>query len=202
MTRAVLALFFLATICFGSAPAQARPYRSSILIIGPDNLYGGAGLVATHIVRQDGGPELLEDGVGFDVYGGVRVGKGLALELGWVQSFHNPAVVDTYYGTDVDYLVVDALTADARIYLQASDPLEFYLLGGLGAYALSSQYFGLDSIGSGFQLGAGLDIFIGESLTIGGRAVYRGMLMGPPDSNIRDTFVSALTLHGTIALHL
>lgn len=187
----------LAFLVMGSLalPARASGFATSggLYISAPGSWYGGIGLVGTKIVRQDGGPELLADGAGMSLYGGLRLGSQLAFEAGWMESFHNPAPVQTYYGEQLDYLVVEALTLDVRVFGRRQGALVPYFQGGVGLYALASEYFGTDSVGSGFQLGGGAEILLGPVVSIGGRALYRGIAMGPPHSNVRDTFVSAVT---------
>ncbi|MEK7703681.1 MAG: outer membrane beta-barrel protein [Myxococcota bacterium] len=195
--RARFAAATLAFLAIGSftLAAQAAHFGASggLYISAPGAWYGGIGLVGTKIVRQDGGPELLADGAGLSLYGGLRLGSQLSLEAGWMESFHNPALVETYYGEQLDYLVVEALTLDVRILGRRQGSFVPYFQGGLGLYALSSEYFGTDSVGSGFQLGGGAEILLGPVVSLGGRALYRGIAMGPPHSDVRDTFVSAVT---------
>lgn len=163
--------------------------------------YGGIGLVGNSILDQAGGSEQLESGFGFTLYGGLHVNERLSLEAGWLSSFHNPARVDTWYGTDIDFLVLDGFTVDARIHLAHSGNFDPYLQGGLGLYALSSEYFGLDSIGTGFQLGGGFDLWLSPSVTLGARVRYHGISMGPPDRRDDDLFISALSAEGSLGLH-
>ncbi len=200
--RALLLATGLVAVGFLPATAHAHHGGASLELFIPLNWYGGIGALGTHVLRQDGGPELLYDGVGFNAYGGVRLHQSFALEVGYLQSFHNPAAVDTYFGTRVDYLVVEALTLDARVYLGRKSIVEPYLQGGIGAYALTSQYFGLDSLGSGLQLGGGLDIYLSRAVALGARLLYRGILLGPPSSQVSDTFISTVTLMAAIEAHL
>jgi hypothetical protein len=187
----------------GGHPAQAHHHGYGGghvgVMIHPHGLYLGGGLVATRILNQQGGTELLRHGGGISLYGGLRVGPLLALELGWTGTLHNPALVSTAFGPDVDYLVLNALTGDAKIFIGSSSPaLEPYLQGGLGLYMLDSEYFGTQSLGAGFQLGGGLDFHIVPFLDLGFRALYRGMRMGPPNADYDNTFVSALTVEGQL----
>lgn len=193
----------------GDADAQYRKRRvrhsprSQVgVYIFPRGLYAGAGLVGAKIVNQRGGPELLEDGLGLSLYGGLRLSRVLALELGWVGTFHNPETVDVGFGPETDYLVLNGVTADAKIFFNAENPAGApFLQGGVGVYFLDSTAFGTDSVGTGFQLGGGYDFFVGENLDLGLRALYRGMAMGPPEASFDDTFVSAITFEGNLTLH-
>lgn len=162
-------------------------------------LYVGAGLAGTRILHQSGGNELLQGGGGIALHAGVRLNRLLALEAGWIGTLHNPVAVDTPFGEDTDYLVLNGFTADAKVYLRASNPrMEPYLQGGVGLYLLDSNYFGTQSVGTGFQAGGGLLFHLSPSVDLGARALYRGMAMGPPEQNYNDTFVSALTLEGNL----
>jgi len=186
------------------ADAQYRRHRArpaAAVVIFPRGLYVGGGVTGTAILNQRGGPELLEDGAGLTLYGGMRLGRVLALELGWIGSLHNPETVDVGFGPETDFLVLTGATADAKIYFntqsQAGEP---FIQGGLGVYFLSSERFGTDSIGTGFQLGGGYDFRVGRNFNLGLRGLYRGIAMGPPESNLEDTFVSALTVEGNLTI--
>jgi hypothetical protein len=199
----------LVTLAIGSSVASAQYYQqrqyarphSQPAVLYPRGLYAGVGVAATRVLRQDGGAELLEHGGGLTLYAGLRVNRSLALELGWMGSLHNPVAVSTAFGEDIDYLVLNGFTADAKLYLGASNPnMEPYLQAGLGAYLLDSEYFGTQSTGTGFQAGGGFDFRIGSRLLLGLRGLYRGMAMGPPQANYNDTFVSAITVEGNLNL--
>ena len=189
-----------------SSSALAQQYRhptyrphSRAVAIYPKGLYMGGGLVGTRILAQDGGNELLEGGGGLALHAGIRVNRLLALEAGWMGTLHNPVAVNTGFGDDTDYLVLNGFTADAKVYVGSSNPrIEPYLQGGVGLYLLDSSYFGTQSVGSGFQAGGGVDLHVGSRIDIGARALYRGMAMGPPEQDFNDTYVSALTVEGRI----
>ena len=209
MTSRIFTTFALAATLISvvhSSSALAQPYsgpayrpHSRAVVLYPKGLYIGGGLVGTHILAQDGGAELLEGGGGVALHAGLRVNRRLALEAGWMGTLHNPVAVDTPFGEDTDYLVLNGFTADAKIYVGTGNTrLEPYLQGGVGLYLLDSNYFGTQSIGSGFQAGGGLDWRVGERIDIGARALYRGMAMGPPERDYNDTYVSAVTLEGRI----
>lgn len=194
-----------------SAPAQAQYRRHGRshgharghfgVAIFPPGLYLGAGLVGTSIVAQHGGQELLEDGAGLSLFMGVRVSPQLALEGGVTSTLHNPERLQTAFGSDVDYLVLNAVTGDAKIFFPSdSSRVTPYAQGGVGLYLLDSDYFGTQSVGSGFQLGGGFDLELGPGVDVGLRALYRGISMGPPESAQDDTFVSALSAEANLAL--
>ena len=215
--RRTLSALFCAVMTAGltaSAPdADAQRYRArgrvhghghggAAVVIYPRGLYVGFGLLGNVILSQSGGDELIDNGAGVSLFGGWRLADKLALELGYMGSAHNPADVDIGPYRDVDYLILNGVTGDARIYL--GDPLapqELYVQGGLGLYLLDSTYFGTQSVGSGFQLGGGIDFHVAPMLDFGLRGLFRGISMGPPESREDDTFLTALTLEGNLTLH-
>jgi len=182
----------------------ASPYnpRGNTIILFPKNGYVGAGLVGTRILSQKGGDELLKDGAGFALFAGIRLNERLALEAGWSATLHNPSNVSTSFGEDTDYLALHGLTADAKLYLphDSSRNMEPYVQGGVGVYLLDSQYFGTEAVGTGFQLGGGIDFAASPKMRLGLRALYRGISMGPPNSAMNDTFISAASLEANLTL--
>ena len=164
--------------------------------------YLGAGLVGTEIVGQSGGPEQLEGGGGLSAWIGLHVSDVLSLELGWLGSFHNPAGVATWYGDETDFLVLEGVTADAKIHLtRGGQRFAPYLQGGVGLYFLGSEHLGMDSVGTGFQAGGGFDLWLSPAVTLGVRGRYHGISMGPPEGGERDTFISAVTIEGSVGFH-
>ena len=182
---------------------RARVYTTGAVVLAPVHWYVGAGLVGTSILDQSGGPERLESGGGVNLWGGLQLNQRLALELGWIGSFHNPTP-DYYYG-GASYLVLEGVTADAKIFFDRSGQFSPYLQGGVGVYVLGYEGDYADSVGTGFQLGGGFDYWIGDVWTFGVRARYHGIAMGPPGSDgtasYNDTFINAATLEGSLGLH-
>jgi len=208
MQRLLLSIVLVCAAA-GAARAQSwgpygrpgpRPYVTSTYA-GDPIWYVGVGGFGTRILSQSGGPEVLRDGGGLSIWAGVHATRALSLELGWMGSLHNPVPVGTWYGPDTDYLVLEAVTADAKIHLGSGRSIDPYLEGGVGLYLLGSNHFGVDSVGTGFQAGGGLDVWLGPAVTVGVRARYHGIAMGAPESNVNDTFISALTLEGSVAFH-
>lgn len=199
--RAGFLLVLVLALAALPGPADARRYYRSRARVGvvlvPSGLYVGGGPAGALVLQQSGGPELLDNGGGLTLFVGLRINPRLALELGWLGTFHNPAEV---YG-DIDYLVLNGFTGDAKVYFgESGQTAEPYLQGGLGLYLLDSTYFGAQSVGSGFQLGGGYDFFLSQQVSVGVRALYRGIAMGPPDRNRNDTFLSAVTLDGNLKI--
>jgi hypothetical protein len=187
-------------------PAHAQSYYygppTTVVRPRPQWWYAGVGLVGTSIIDQSGGPEQLHSGGGISAWIGVNVARQLSLELGWLGSFHNPATVDTWAGPETDFLVLSGVTADAKIHLGRPNRVDPYLQGGVGMYFLGSQHVGLaDSVGPGYQLGGGIDFRVNPIVSLGVRGLYRGMSMGPPNGEVNDTFIHALTFEGSVALH-
>lgn len=212
MNRAVISGVLVAVafaVCAIVTPATAAadryyaaPYypRGNTVVIFPKNAYVGAGLIGTRILQQRGGEALLDDGAGFTLFAGIRLNKQLALEAGWSATLHNPTTTNTPFGSNTDYLVLHGLTADAKLYLSetSAKTMEPYLQGGVGVYLLDGEYFGTESVGTGFQLGGGIDFMASRKLRLGLRALYRGMSMGPPNSSQTDTFISAATVEANL----
>jgi hypothetical protein len=205
-TAAVFALVLAAL----APEARAEYYRSyyapppptMVVRARPAWWYAGVGLVGTRILGQSGGPEALESGGGISAWLGVNLSRALSLELGWLGSFHNPAPIATWYGPETDFLVLEGVTADAKVHLGRPGFVDPYLQGGVGVYVLGSQHVGYaDSVGGGYQLGGGVDIWAGPIVSFGVRALYRGIAMGPPNSSVNDTFIHAATFEGSVAVH-
>jgi hypothetical protein len=177
------------------------PPAATTVVVRPAWWYAGVGVVGTSILDQSGGPETLRTGGGVSAWLGVNLSSALSVELGWLGSFHNPQTYSTYYGRDTSFLVLEGVTADAKIHL-GRGPIDPYLQGGVGVYFLGDSAVGFaDSVGPGYQLGGGIDLWVGRHVTLGGRALYRGIAMGPPDGGPADTFVHAATVEGSVAFH-
>lgn len=172
------------------------PYRpqAHVGVFIPWGWYVGGGLAATRVLHQQGGEELLGDGGGVTLYTGLRVHPVLALEAGWMGALHDPR--SESFAED-DALILNAFTTDARIYLpgavEAESAFEPYLQAGLGLYLLDNSSFGEQSVGTGFQLGGGLDATLGPNFQLGARLLYRGMAMGPVEAAYTDTYVGAVS---------
>ncbi len=210
MTIRTLSMLACAGVLLASTTAEAgryyrarhshRPYYSPyrpqthVGVFIPWGWYVGGGLVATRVLHQQGGEELLGDGAGLSLYTGLRVHPVLALEAGWMGALHDPRSA-SFAGEDA--LILNAFTTDARIYLPAAGPaeptFEPYLQAGLGLYLLDNPSFGQQSVGTGFQLGGGVDASLGPSFQLGARLLYRGMAMGPVEAEYTDTYVGAVT---------
>jgi hypothetical protein len=186
-------------------PYYYRPgYYSSYATTGysPWTWYAGAGAFGTKILSQSGPTEQLDSGGGVSLWGGIRFNRRFGLELGWLGSFHNPSTTATWYGNDTNYLVLEGVTADAKIHLNGSGNFDPYIQGGLGVYFLGREGLGASNVGTGFQAGLGLDYWIGDVITLGLRARLHGISMGPPQGQSGDSvFLTAATVEASVALH-
>lgn len=203
-TASTLVACLIASVAWTMTPteahAQYRPHSRTVHV-APHGWYLGAGAVATRILNQEGGNELLNHGGGVSLFAGMRLNRSLALEAGWIGTMHNPEQVSTDFGTDTDYLVLNGFTADAKIFLGTRNPrMEPYIQAGVGLYLLDSEYFGAQSTGTGFQAGGGLDFKMSRNVDLAVRGLYRGLAMGPPNTDYTDTYVSALTVEGNLSV--
>jgi len=183
---------------YGYATASVAP------VISPVSWYIGLGGMGVNVMSQEGGPEPLENGGGATLFLGVRLSRMFGLEVSWLGSFHNPTQ-DKWLGDGEDFITLEGFTADARLHFAGcanlAGCLDPYLTGGVGLYALGSDRLGLDSVGAGFQVGGGFDYWISQSFTIGVRARYHGIAMGPPDAQEADVFLHTASVDGNIAFH-
>jgi hypothetical protein len=172
------------------------------VVVVPFGLYLGAGLLGIRVIGQRGEAKLLDDGGGVTAFVGLRLSQRLALELGWLATYHDPEAIASTFGPDTDHLVLNGFTGDAKIYIGPNRArIDAYVQGGVGLYLLDSTYFGTESIGTGFQAGGGIDFHLGSHLDFGLRALYRGIAMGPPDEDEDDTYISAVSGEANLTLH-
>jgi opacity protein-like surface antigen len=139
-------------------PAFAQP--------GP---YLGAGLVYNNHVGSD--IDYLDPGIGLNLRFGYNFGV-VALEGNLMGSNHED--VDPGY-SDADF---EAFTLDLKFYLSREyDRNQFYLLIGVGSYAIDEYYpnLGADTElnGSGWNLGAGLEHFMNSRVALNFGVTYR-----------------------------
>jgi opacity protein-like surface antigen len=181
---------------------RTRVHAHGAVQVSPSGWYGGAGLFGTGILDQEGGAEALGSGGGLSLWGGIALTEVLGFELGWFGTFHNPATVFTEFGPETDYLVLQGVMLDAKIHVDRSDTMDTYLQGGVGAYFLGSEHaHSFDSVGTGFQVGAGIDLWLSDHWTLGLRARIHGIEMGPPNAMETDLFLSVATVESSLAVH-
>ncbi len=193
---------------YGPPPPPPPPHRYQYAPYGPPvfvpYLYLGGALGGTGVVTQSGGPEALGSGAGGSLFLGLRLLPSFALELGVLESFHNPADTIDLFGdyAGTSYVVLTGFTGDALFHLLAhSRGIDPYLQAGLGLYALGRDVFGTSVSGWGFQLGGGIDFWLGRQVTLGGRVLYRGILMSEVEAAQPDTFIHAITGEVRLAIH-
>lgn len=210
LSPVLLALFAL-SCALAPAVASAQPatgYRARVARFHerggavPLGWYMGARFEGVAVWGQIGGPEALDGGSGGAIYGGVHLLPSTAIELSFKQSLHNPLLLDTWYGLEVDYLVLDGLSVGGKFYLGAMRHLVTpYLVAGVGAYALSSTYFGIDSRGTGFHLAADADIWPAPWLAIGLRLTRRSITFSPPAGGKADFLLTTAGFGTSVEMH-
>lgn len=159
---------------------------------------------ATAVLGQSGGPELIAAGGGASVFGGLRLGPRLGLELGWTGSFHNgsPVYEQSGYYIGTSYLALNGITMDALLHLPSRSRVDPFLQAGAGYWFLGREGSGADWSGPGLDAGAGLDIWLSPFLTLGPRGLYRYARLAPNfTAEDRVTHLSALTLELRLAAH-
>lgn len=119
----------------------------------------------------------LSHGGGAGLFGGLRLGPFVSLELNWTISFHDDALTQKY----LDSLYLMTVTADAKIHIPTYGPVEPYFQAGVGFAYIGATYYdctACDSIfakGPAFNVGGGMDFWLGPWFSIGGRILYRGL---------------------------
>ena len=167
--------------------------------------YIGFSGVGTGVISQSGGAEYLgKGGGGFSLWGGVRFGPVLALELNYTGSFHNPAFACDQFG-DIcasNYLVLDMVSVDAKLHIPTMTNFDPFFQGGLMLAWIGREGFTSDATGGGFDLGGGFDIWLNPWWTFGLRGLYRGIKMSDYGTYTgTNEFLSLFTGEVNIAIH-
>lgn len=173
-------------------------------------------IVAAQVTEYDHG--YLGHGGGGGLYGGVRLGPFVSLEANWNITFHDESwrtvtpggtvIEDTY----LDSIYLMTLTADAKIHIPTRGPVEPFFQGGIGFAFIGATYaqgYDGDSIfakGPAFNLGGGLDIWLGPWLSVGGRLLYRGLYFTQDDLtgaaiSSESNFVNGVTIDAFLTFH-
>lgn len=119
----------------------------------------------------------LSHGGGAGLFGGIRLGPFVSLEANWTISFHDDALTDR----TLDSLYLMTITADAKIHIPTYGPVEPYFQAGVGFAYIGASYYdcaACDSIfakGPAFNVGGGMDFWLGPWFSLGGRILYRGL---------------------------
>ncbi len=150
-------------------PAPARPSDPRLgLYLGA----GGAGLLLAEN-RESDITHVVNNGGGFELFGGLRFSRVVAAELGWLASFHatDPTLATFERG------MLNGVTLDLKVFpVPGSMRIEPFLQAGAGFYAFNSTFHDdLALMGGGFQLGGGVDIRFTDDFVLGLRMLYRGI---------------------------
>lgn len=214
--------------------AEARPYYRGRGAPPPPNqrpnplafkhrfhFYVGLQGSALVVVDQSSGAgaagpgEFLGHGGGGGLFAGLRMGRWFALELNWAMTYHNfYEEYDAYW----DYyewsaLHLQTMTLDGKLHIPTWGIVEPFVQAGVG-FSFAGVSFGDDysqedynyASGVAFNVGGGLDIWLGPFITLGGRILYRGMAFGEPSIDARGrttyrNYVSGVALDANVAAH-
>jgi hypothetical protein len=156
-------------------------------------------------------------GGGFGLYGGVRLGPFFSLEGNWTFTVHDeswgcPAgSLDCPGGswTDINALQVQTATVNAKVHIPTRGMLEPFFQGGVGWAFLGvtgnqwqSGY--LYKNGPTFNLGGGLDLWLGPFFTLGAKLLYEGLYFTSSETGLAKTeanFVSAIRFDLNLGIH-
>jgi opacity protein-like surface antigen len=180
-----------------------RPAHPAYAVRG----YVGLAGVGTGVLGQSGGAEYIGTrGGGFSLYGGVRLGPMFALELNYTGSFHNPQSTCSGDGSlaycSASYLGLHMLSVDARVYFPTWTRFDPYVQGGLMGAWVGRQGFAPDAKGGGFDLGGGVDFWLGNNWTLGARGLWRGVKLSDYATYTgTDEFVNIATFEVSLAAH-
>jgi hypothetical protein len=86
---------------------------------------------------------------------------------------------------------LEALTLDLKI-LFFRGPIQPYVTIGAGGYLLGDN-FSIFAEGGGYQLGGGIDFWLGAHISLGLKAQYRGVGLVDYDSQKDNTYLSLFT---------
>ncbi|MBI5500032.1 MAG: hypothetical protein HY907_07295 [Deltaproteobacteria bacterium] len=111
-------------------------------------------------------------GGGASVLVGLRAFGWLGLELGYDVFLHSGEDGDAF-----ELATLQAVRIGARFLLMPGSTFEPYLLAGGGLYLLGDEY-DVAGVGGGFQVGAGVDVYLARALSLGASVAYRGVGMG------------------------
>ena len=171
--------------------------------------YLGVGGMGTFVLKQDGGVEKFEHGGGFSIFGGLDFGRIVGVEVSYTGSYHNPDTTlgcgagYSEYGNycDVNYLTLDLLTLSGRLRLPLRSRFQPYVQGGVAIAWSGRQGYPADATGFGFEVGGGVDIWLGNFFTFGPRVLYRGVQMSDYGTITgADTFLNLITAEANMAV--
>jgi len=153
------------------------------------HVYVGAAGVGVAVLDQTGPNAFLDHGGGFELFVGVRFGRLVGLEVNWQPTFHNNQF--NAFGEVVNTLGLQAITADLKLFLAPGFVQPYVTIGG-GAYILGDRFSAIAE-GPGWEVGGGVDFWIGPYFSLGLKAQYRGVALISYDLNSDNTYVSLFT---------
>ena len=181
----------------------ARPAGAQYVEEEPDptpfsrrHFYMGARLSGVSVVGQSGPRAFLTGGGGFDVHLGGRLSRLVAIEGAWQPTFHNE---DSDYYSRASAFGLSAFTFDLKL-IATEGRVQPYAAFGLGYYMLSDRG-GPFADGAGFQLGAGLDLWLASWVSLGGRLQYRGVSLSDMELGYDDTRLGLLYFDADLTIH-
>jgi hypothetical protein len=192
-TIALLSLAFAVILPASAARAQPTYYY---VVPAPlpnpytrPHFYLGVEAVAVVVLNQTGPRGFLADGGGFNIFLGGRLSRHVALELGWQPTFHSNQV--DIFGRPISFIGLEALTLDIKILFLRGPVQPYFTIGG-GAYLLGDN-FSVFAEGGGYQIGGGIDFWLGHHVSLGLKAQYRGVGLVDYDPQNDNTYLSLFT---------
>ena len=192
---------------YGPAPRPQFGYRHRL------HGYVGGELLGMGIVRQrteDVPIGRLGAGGGVGLYGGIRLGPFVALEVNWTFTAHDESWNDQY-GTVVapDSLQLQTLTGDFKLHIPTRGIFEPYVQAGagfafMGIMGDAYQDGYIFQSGGTWSLGGGGDFWFSPWFTLGGRLLYRGIYFSETEYqeiDARQNTVHALSFEITAGIH-
>lgn len=172
----LVALFVGAVSAYAAAPCDAK-----------QGLYLGLDLVYDSIGGDLDDPDLIEvdPGAGFDLRLGYTFAVPISLELNWGGSGHD---------ADGEEAGLGWLALALRYAFLADGPVNPYLRLGLGAYAFVIDEFDLELTGGAFDIGAGVDYFLTDNVSLNGAVTYRMIEFDEEDGDPLDEEIDAETV--------
>lgn len=157
------------------APRHLRPLQPRT------GLYLGLGGSADFVFAGSAAlTELVRSGGGFHLFGGLRMSRFVALEIGYRATSHE---VDLPQGT-TERGLFQAIGVDGKVFLLPSSArLEPFLQAGGGLVGFFSEGLASRELdGFGLNLGGGVDVRLGRAVTLGTRLLYRAVFVNEYDS--------------------
>ena len=203
------------------AAASGDGRRPTSLIRTNGHGYLDAGLVSLFVLSQHGGftRGYLGHGGGISLAGGYRFNRYLSLQGGVLFSANEDAWRNAYL--DINVLLLGLLQLEGKIHFPLPGRrVEPYVQLGLGYAILDAQYgkacahpeySGCSALGSlfssgpTFAVGGGVDLYATSWLSVGGKALFRGIAFQEQDDAerlVRDAnFVTSLAIALQATVH-